>query len=129
MERAVYLVTEEEKNQKELTRFGGKLLNGLSLSGKLLNMGWYRGEILDGGGYYEFNRTDQNVEAALYFSGCSVGYENEEVTVYGLCFQKPGVVKKVGNGYEPERYLLGEIDPKYFSEIMLQVTKAVGSAK
>lgn len=129
LERPVYRITEEERETDELFRFNGRELNGLSLSGKLLNMGWYRGEILDGGGFYNFCRKDGDVETVLAFSGCSVGYENDEVTVYGLSFHKPGVLKKVGNTWETERYLLGEIEPRYFSEIVLQVTRAVGALK
>ena len=128
LERPVYAVTEEEKEATEVTRFGGLVLNGLSLSGKLLNMGWYRGEILDGGGYYEFGRMDGSVSVKLEFSGCSVGYENEEVVVYGLSFHKPGNAKRVGRTFETERYRLSEIDPRYFSEILLQVTRATASA-
>lgn len=129
LDRPVYTVTEEEKKATELSRFGGLVLNGLSLSGKLLNMGWYRGEILDGGGYFNFGRMDHDVAVKLEFSGCSVGYENEDVTVYGLSFHKPGAAKRVGRTWETERYLLEEIAPAYFSEIVLQITKATASAK
>ncbi len=129
LDRPVYTVTEEEKNATELSRFGGLVLNGLSLSGKLLQMGWYRGEILDGGGYFNFGRMDGSTAVKLEFSGCSVGYENEDVTVYGVSFHKPGEAKRVGHTWETERYRLGEIDPAYFSEIVLQITKATASAK
>ena len=104
------------------------MLNGLSLAGKLLNMGWYRGEILDGGGYYEFGRMDGDVAVKLEFSGCSVGYENEEVVVYGISFHKPGQAKRAGHTWETERYRLSEVDPRYFSEILLQVAGATASA-
>ena len=86
MERTVYRPTEEEKEQTELTRFGGKLLNGLSLSGRLQNMGWYRGSVQDAGGYYTFYREDGDIGVELEFSGCFIGNENEEVTVYGAQF-------------------------------------------
>ena len=65
LDRPVYTVTEEEKNATELSRFGGLVLNGLSLSGKLLQMGWYRGEILDGGGYFNFGRMDGSTAVKL----------------------------------------------------------------
>ena len=38
LSRPVYRVTEEEKGKMELARFGGMLINGLSLSGKLQAM-------------------------------------------------------------------------------------------
>lgn len=129
LERPVFRASEEEKTATELSRFDGLTLNGLSLSGKLLNMGWERGEILDGGSFCEFNRMDNGVAVKIEFSGCCVGCENEEVTVGGVSFHKPGALRKVGNVYETERYLLGEVDSRYFSEIVLQVTKATASAK
>ena len=32
---------------KSCERFGGKVINGLSLSGKIMAQGWYRGSIQD----------------------------------------------------------------------------------
>ena len=125
--------TEEEREQTELTRFGGKLLNGLSLSGKLQNMGWYRGSVQDAGGYYTFYREDQGLGVELEFSGCYVGDENEEVTVYGAQFYRAGTVKRGSYVYDtikPEHlYRLGEVSPRYFSEIVLQLTKATASSQ
>lgn len=128
LDRPVYKITEEEKELTELARFDGLVLNGLSLSGKLLNMGWYRGGILDGGSYYNFGRMDQDTAVKLEFSGSCAGYETEDVTVYGASFHKPGEARRVGSAYETERYRLEEISPKYFSGIVLQVTKATASA-
>lgn len=133
MERPVYRPSEEEKDQTELTRFGGKLINGLSLSGKLQNLGWYRGSVQDAGGYYTFYREDGGIGVELEFSGCFVGDENEEVTVYGVQFYKAGTVQRGSYVYdtvkEEHRYRLGEISPRYFSEIVLQLTKATASSQ
>lgn len=129
LDRPVYTAAEEEKTMTELARFRGLALNGLSLGGRLLNMGWYRGEILDGGSFFHFVRTDQEITVRLEFSGCCVGGENEEVTVYGVSFHKPGAQKRVGRTWETERYLLGELPPAYFSEIVLQLTKALSAAE
>lgn len=133
LERPVYRLTEEEKGQKELTRFGGKLLNGLSLSGKLQGLGWYRGSVQDAGGYYTFYREDGDTGVELEFSGCFVGDENEEVTVYGAVFYQSGTVKRGSYVYDTvkkeHQRLLSEISPRYFSEIVLQLTKATASSK
>ncbi len=128
LDRPVYAVAEEEKEMTELTRFKGLEINGLTLAGRLLNMGWYRGEILDGGSYFNFGRMDRKIAVKLEFSGCCVGGENEDVTVYGVSFHKPGEAKRVGNTYETERYRLEEIPPEYFSETVLQITKATAAA-
>lgn len=133
LERPVYRMTEEEKKQRELTRFGGKLLNGLSLSGKLQSQGWYRGSVQDAGGYYTFWREDGEMGVELEFSGCYVGDENEEVTVYGAQFYKAGTVKRGSYVYdtvkEQHQYKLGEVSPRYFSEIILQLTRATASSQ
>ena len=130
LERTVYRVTEEEKGKKELERFGGKLLNGLSLSGKLQGMGWYRGCVIDGGGYYEFYRQDGNIFVELEFSGVFIGDENEEVTVYGASFYQTDDAHK--GSYEAARaenkLKLEDVNPRYFSEIVYQLTKATVSS-
>ncbi len=133
MERPVYRLTDEEKQQTELTRFGGKLLNGLSLSGKLQNMGWYRGSVLDAGGYFTFYREDGKIGVELEFSGCYIGDENEEVTVYGAQFYRAGTVQRGSYVYDKIKdkhlYRLGEVRPRYISEIILQLTKATISSQ
>lgn len=133
LERPIYRITEEEKKQKELTRFGGKLLNGLSLSGKLQSQGWYRGSVQDAGGFYDFYREDGNVGVDLEFSGSFVGDENDEVTVYGAKFYKARTVERGSYVYdmvkEENQYALSEVSPRYFSEIVLQLTKATASSQ
>lgn len=129
LERPVYRVTEEEKEATELVRFGGVVLNGLSLTGKLQDMGWYRGEVGDGGGYDTFYRHDQDKGAELVFSGTWVGGENTEVVVYEVYFYQPGVTEKVGFRYQPVRHKLGQVDPRYFSEVVLQLTRATASSQ
>ena len=133
LERQVYRVEEEEKGKTELTRFGGKLLNGLSLSGKLQGMGWYRGSVQDAGVYTTFYREDGELGAELEFSGCYVGDENEEVTVYGARFYKAGTVQRGSYVYDTikkeNEYTLEQISPRYFSEIVLQLTRASASSQ
>lgn len=133
LSRPIYRITEEERQEKELTRFGGMLLNGLSLSGKLQAMGWYRGSVQDAGGYYTFYREDGEIGVELEFSGCFVGDENEEVTVYGATFYRAGTVKRGSYVYDTvkveNQYALGEVNARYFSEIVLQLAKATASSK
>lgn len=133
LERPIYRTDEKERSQTELTRFGGKLLNGLSLSGKLQNQGWYRGSVEDAGVYSTFYREDDGIGVELEFSGCYVGDENEEVTVYGAKFYKAGTVKRGSYVYDTIKkenlHKLSEISPRYFSEIVLQLTKATASSK
>ncbi len=133
LERPVYAVEEEERSREELTRFGGMLLNGLSLSGKLQSQGWYRGSVQDAGVYSTFYREDGPLGVELEFSGCYVGDENEEVTVYGAKFYRAGTVERGSYVYDKvkkkDTYSLGEVSPRYFSEIVLQLTRATASSQ
>ena len=113
--RPVYHMTEEEKGEKTMERFGGFILNDLSLQGKMQNMGWYRGQAEDAGIFYYYYREDkeQGLRAELNFSGNYVGGENEDVTIYDVKFNKK----------------IGELPERYFSEIVMQTAKATASSQ
>lgn len=131
--RPVSRPTKEEETQTELTRFGGMLLNGLSLSGKLQGMGWIRGPVEDAGVYSTFYREDDGLCAVLEFSGCFVGDENEEVTVYGAYFTESGQNRSgncVWRALKKENQMaLGDVEAGYFSEVCLQLARATASSK
>ena len=133
LERPMYRVAETEKGTKELTRFGGMLINGLSLSGKLLGMGWYRGSVQDAGVYSTFYREDGEIGIELEFSGSYVGDENEEVTVYGAAFYKAGTVERGSYVYDTikaeNQYALDAVPARYFSEMVLQLSQATAASK
>ncbi|OAA86028.1 GNAT family N-acetyltransferase [Clostridium ljungdahlii] len=134
LDREVFTMTEEEKKMKYVDRFGGKIVNGLSLVGKIMNYGWYRGSIQDAGGYYEFYKEDNNlgIGVELKFEGLSVGYENEDTTIYILRFYNAGTVKRGSYIYDEikEQHLLSlsQVPEKYFSEILYQVSSALSSS-
>lgn len=133
LERQIYRVTEEEREATELARFGGILISGLSLSGRLQGLGWYRGSVQDGGGFYTFYREDGDLGVELEFSGMFVGGEYEEVTVYGVSFYRAGTVKRGSYVYDrikkENQYKLGEVPPRYFSEIVIQLTHATSGSE
>ncbi len=134
LSRPVYTLEDTDPRMRKLERFGGKVLNGLSLSGKLLGQGWYRGSVVDGGFYYDYYREDTgpNLAVELRFSGSPVGDENEDVTVFDAVFYRPGTVKRgsyVYDSIKPEHTLaLGDIPARYFSEILHQLTRATASS-
>lgn len=133
LNREIFTVTEEERTNKKVERFGGIMLNGLSLLGKLTSFGWSRGPIGDGGGYYTFYKEDNTfkIDVELSFSGVSVGYENEEVTVYDLSFYKEGTASKysyINDKIYEQNVVSPETLPKrFFSEILYQINKATAS--
>lgn len=134
LDRPVYRLCPGMEQARSLDAFGGKKLNGLSLSGKLLGQGWFRGSVQDGGGYYTFYREDPalNVGVELSFSGCFVGDENETVTVYDAVFYTAGTVKRGSYCYDKAKdesiHTLGSIPARYYSEIMYQLNRATASS-
>ncbi|GCD10041.1 DUF4132 domain-containing protein [Clostridium tagluense] len=132
LNREIFVVTQEEKTNKKVERFGGIMLNGLSLLGKLTGFGWSRGSIEDGGCYYTFCREDSTfkIDVELNFSGAGVGYENEEVTVYDLTFYKEGTVSKydyTNKIYEQNAVSPDALPKRFFSEILYQINKLASS--
>lgn len=79
-------MTEEEADKQGLERFGGTVLNDLSLSGKLTGLGWYRGSVQDAGGFDTYYRedTEAGIGAELHFSGAYVGGMDDDVTHRGI---------------------------------------------
>ena len=135
LDRPVYAVEEKERGQKHLERFGGKILNGLSLAGKLTGFGWSKGIPQDGGVYAEFYRKDVEADygVELRFSGSYIGDENEEVTVYDASFYHLADLDGRGWKYnlkeDAKALKLEEVSPRYFSEVINQLTKATASSK
>ncbi|MBR4731555.1 MAG: DUF4132 domain-containing protein [Lachnospiraceae bacterium] len=135
LDRPVFKLAEEEKGQMTLDRFGGKLLNGLSLAGKLVGLGWNKGTPQDAGVYYSYWRKDVEAGygAELLFSGAYVADENDEVTVYDAAFYKAEDVDK-NCGYtflkhkNDKMLKLGDVPVRYMSEILYQLTKATASS-
>lgn len=124
LDRPVYRVTEAEKEETELARFGGMVVNALSLSGKLLNMGWYKGEVGDGGSFDTYYRYDQTKNVELDFSGDGIVSLDMDVVVYGAHF---GQARGESPALAPCK--LGEVEPRYFSETVLQLTRATAASK
>ncbi|BCJ94278.1 hypothetical protein acsn021_18470 [Anaerocolumna cellulosilytica] len=136
LKRKIYPITEAEKDKKYLERFGGRILNGLSLSGKLFDMGWYRGSVQDAGGFYTFYREDIALDLGveLHFSGSFVGYDSgEDITMYEARFYKAGTIKRGSYIYDEVKdeaaIPLSSVPARYFSEIVYQLEKATASSK
>lgn len=135
LNREIFYVKEEEKCSKSLERFGGYIINDLSLSGKLQAMGWYHGSVQDAGCFAEFYREDPELGLGveLHFSGTYIGYGNEDVTVYDARFYRVGTVARGSYVYDEandeKSCVLGEVPERYFSEIVLQLTRALASSK
>ena len=134
LDRPVYRLEPGMEKARSLDLFGGKMLNGLSLSGKLQGLGWYRGSVQDAGIFYTFYREDTalNMGVELNFSGCYVGDENDTVTVYEAAFYRSGTVQRGSYCYdtpkEEDTFALGDVPPRYYSEIVYQLERATASS-
>lgn len=131
LQRKVYTVTEEEKEMKNIERFAGTKINGLSLVGKLTKMGWYRGSIQDAGCYYQFYKEDEKIGigAELQFEYLGVGYEDEETTIYELVFYKASTVERGSYVYDEvtdENTIVPiKVPKRFFSEILYDVDRTL----
>ncbi|MEW9183756.1 DUF4132 domain-containing protein [Bacillus mycoides] len=132
IERPVFVV--EENDKIDVERFGGILLNGRSLFGKMTTLGWTRGSVQDGGVYYTFYKEDTRtgVGAELSFSGAPIGYEGEEdVCVFEIQFYKAGKVNRGSYEYDEiddeRRIVPKQVDKRFFSEMLYDVQLAADS--
>ncbi len=129
LEREIFTKAEGELTQRKFSRFSGRAVNDMALGSKLTEFGWYRGPVLDGGCVETFYREDAEIGlgAELHFSGCFVGYLNEDIKIHSVRFYKIGEVEPGCCLYESDVSkvcLLKDVPAKYFSEVVMQVEKA-----
>ena len=134
LSRPIYRLPAEQAQDTALETAAGRRLNDLSLAGKLQGMGWYRGSVVDGGGFYTFYREDPavGIGVELNFSGSFVGGETETVTVYDAVFYRAGTVARGSYCYDEAKkediFSLGQIPARYYSEIVWQLERATASS-
>ena len=135
--RQVYRVTDAEKTETALLRFSDRELVAITLLGRMTKLGWDKGYPGDGGFLTEFCRHDISKQTTgedgstvregfyleLTFSGMDIsGYDNmENVQIEKVEFYD------INNGKAP--LPLGKIPPRYFSEIVYQLTSVLGASE
>ncbi len=134
LSRPVYRITDSEKKEKALTKVAGKMLNPLSLSSKLIGLGWTKGPAMDGGGFYKYVRDDADCKMGveLYFSGAFIGdyasINEDDVTVYDAVIYNTETVQYDRKGWgdvaKESALDLGDVPARYYSEIVYQLEKA-----
>lgn len=138
LDRMVFTVSKEERQVKSVECFGGRKLYAISLNSKMLELGWSRGAVQDAGSFFSYYRedADRGYGVELHFSGCCVdtSYDNDSVvTVYEARFYTIGASKRQNDGYaeikDENALVLKDIPQRYYSEIMLQLSKATASSQ
>lgn len=132
--RKIYRLLPEESGKTAVQRFSGNEMGNISLAGKMLKAEWSKGEAQDGGAFYEFTRTDiasqeKSEDGKMQYTGyyvelafegmyIAVSFEdNQNVAIGDLKFWS------LENPIRSENPLrLEQISPRYFSEIILQLT-------
>ncbi len=135
--RPVFLIEEDEKKARKLSRFNGASITDVTLTSRLVNMGWEKGPALDAGIFVHFYREDKDagLGVELSFSGAYIGggYDySEDVDVEDARFYRPDKTK-TSYGYDSikddQALVLSDIPARYFSEIVYQLTKATAVNK
>lgn len=131
LSRTVYRPTTDEIGKTEIMRFHGKEVVNQVLTSRMEKNGWERGAAQDGGCFYEFYHYDINKRvktadnksvfegymAELTFSGTYIGVyqiDAEDVDIEELRFYRYGDYKN--------KLKADEVSPRYFSEIIMQLT-------
>lgn len=129
--RPCYKPTEKELNDDEITRFESVSVGNYTLRGKLTKQGWETGTPMDGGWFHEFVRNDvlkcvknsdgvtvyEGYHTEIEFDGMGIDYmEAEDVNLGKLIF------KNYNAGYNDKNLKIKDVNPRYFSEIIMQLT-------
>ncbi len=146
LDRKIYRIKEEEIGKIDLERFRGRSINGMSLMGRALKLGWYKGSPQDAGCFFEFYREDITARiknddgtvtllgnaAELHFEGMYIAGDDSEVQIENVRFYQPGKVQRGSYVYDEvnneKAISLDKISPRYFSEMINQletITKTV----
>ena len=140
--RQTFSPEEKEKNSLFIGRFNDASVNSLTLMNKMQKLGWYKGQPEDAGWFYYFYREDitsrriapdgtlisEGNAAMLTFSGTCVtiyDIDGEDTEIGDLIFYKPGNSPDYYSPKDDKCIAAGKVDPRYFSEIMLQLTSFI----
>ncbi|MDE6086779.1 MAG: DUF4132 domain-containing protein [Oscillospiraceae bacterium] len=136
--RKVYRLLPEESGKTAVQRFSGNEMGNVTLAGKMLKAEWSKGDAQDGGAFYEFTRTDiasqkKSEDGKMQYTGyyvelafegmyIAISFEdNQNVAIGELKFWSLDQPIHAKNPLKLE-----QVSPRYFSEIILQLTTIFG---
>lgn len=131
LERRVFHLTLEEMDTLELTRFQGIKIEAVALVGMFKKLNWERGQIGDGGVYYQYLKAfpTANVTAVVDFPGVPAGFLSgwQEQTIDRAYFVPSN---HAGDWHRQEHKLkLGQVDPVVISEVLRALGAIAGKGK
>ncbi len=149
LSRPIYRVTEAETEQIDLLRFVGKTMTGYTLASRMNKYQWEKGTAMDGGFFYDYFRRDiigfdtnakgqripRGMAVTLTFSGMYIAtgaYGGEdEVTIGKIRFYPAAGKMRLDyhdeSAKDADALPLGKVSPRYFSEILAQLTASFGN--
>ncbi|MCL2572040.1 MAG: DUF4132 domain-containing protein [Defluviitaleaceae bacterium] len=134
LNRKVFLAPAGDNKADSVIEFGGAVVYAISLLGKLQKAGWYKGSVVDAGGFFNFYKEDtkQGIGVLLNFSGSYIGVDNsEEVTIYDAVFYKAGTVTYGSYIYDEvkkeDRIPLHQVPKRFYSEACYDIERAVAN--
>jgi predicted DNA-binding WGR domain protein len=126
--RPVFGLEGDEAKAKELTRFAGKKIPGVSVASYLEKAGWQRGPLHDHGDYYEHYKhfPSADVTAMTGYDDALWAHnitESVKVAVKSCTFWEGRVVPDWLSRRDPKKALkLADVDPVVLSEVLADLT-------
>ncbi len=88
--RPVRPLEEGERRAAAIERFKGYVLGGFALRNVAKRLGYSRGEIGDGGWFYDYRKSLPDTEVLFTFSGSRLPLEDEPVRLDAVVFERKG---------------------------------------
>jgi hypothetical protein len=135
LERPVVHLPDSQGDVKIVTDYRGTSINALTFRGRAERLGWFRGDVGDGGCIYIFWKSfpAAGVDALIGVDGMYVGIGmNDEIRLEDLCFVRPGERgRRFYYGIPRDEahvhhLALKEVPPVVYSEVMGDLQKIAG---
>jgi hypothetical protein len=128
--RSIYCAEKDELGKKEITRFKGPKIPGISLYGILERTHWLKDTPADGGGFMQHSKYFPSAGLTAFIQydpGLSIGWYDEEQEVTSVYFVK-GHVKPEWWGKHDNTVEIGKVDTVVLSEVLRIVHVLVSKA-
>jgi hypothetical protein len=114
--RPNFNLSEENRNETEVSDFQGHILEAFKLRGRANKLGYTRGQAQDGGWFFDYHKRfpTLGIEAVIEFTGNGLPEENRTVGLTILHFDRVAVEGEPAGG--DAKMMLSEVPPVLLSE-------------